>query len=229
MNNLSRGCIAEFIGTFALVFFGAASIVLTQDNIGAGSLVTVAMAHGLSLVVFVTACMYISGAQFNPAVSIGLLVIGKQKAPQAFAFIAAQLVAAVCAAGALVFLLGRDMTDPVRLGATLGSLTDAGDIKAVLGIEFLMTFALMFVIMATVVDDRAHKLGGFCVGLVVAMCIVAFGPLTGASMNPARSFGPALYGYWDMHWVYWAAPIAGAITAAVVYKVVWESGDEADS
>lgn len=228
MNNLSRGCIAEFIGTFALVFFGAASIVLTQDNIGAGSLVTVAMAHGLSLVVFVTACMYISGAQFNPAVSIGLLVIGKQKAPQAFAFIAAQLVAAVCAAGALVFLLGRDMTDPVRLGATLGSLTDAGDIKAVLGIEFLMTFALMFVIMATVVDDRAHKLGGFCVGLVVAMCIVAFGPLTGASMNPARSFGPALYGYWDMHWVYWAAPIAGAITAAVVYKVVWESGDEED-
>jgi len=232
MHALARGCLAEFLGTFALVFFGAGSIILTASPYPgvepAGSLVTVALAHGLVLTVFVTACLYVSGSQFNPAVSIGLLAIGKQDARTAGAYILSQLLAAASAAGMLVFLLGAKeptstMIEEARLGATLGelSLGEAANPLAVFGLELLMTFALMFMILAAVVDGRAHKLGGFCVGLTVATCIVGFGPLTGASMNPARSFGPALYGHWQMHWVYWVAPILGAVFAALVYKFAW--------
>jgi len=232
MNALIRGGLAEFLGTFALVFFGAGSIILTQspypDIDPHGSLVTVALAHGLVLTVFVTACFYVSGAQFNPAVSIALLAIGKQDLRTTTAYIISQLFAAVSGAGMLVLLLGRDeptrgMLEHARLGATLGLLSsgETANPFAVFGLEVLMTFALMFIILAAVVDQRAHKLGGFCVGLVVATCIVGFGPLTGASMNPARSFGPALYGHWDMHWVYWVAPIAGAVAAGLAYKHGW--------
>ncbi len=229
MNDMTRGCVAEFIGTFALCFFGCGSIILTQADIGAGSLTTVAIAFATVLAVFVTACMYISGAQFNPAVSFGLLAIGKQGLPRTVAFVLAQLIGAACACGALVLFIGRDVADAesVRVGASLGSMSDAGDTFGVFGLEFLQTFALMFVVMGAVVDRRAHKMGGVCVGLVVAACITAFGPYTGSSMNPARSFGPALYGHWDMHWVYWAAPIAGAVAAAVVYKAVWGSDRDA--
>lgn len=235
MNQLIRGTISEFIGTFALVFFGAGSIVLTHPDIGHGNLVSIALAHGLVLTVFVTACMYVSGAQFNPAVSIALIVAGKQDVKTAFVYIIIQLIAAACAAGLLVLLIGSEITrhESVRLGATLGALssgtTDADgheiigpSLLGVFGLEVVQTFALMFVILAAVVDERAHKLGGFCVGLVVAMCIVAFGPLTGSGMNPARSFGPALYGFWDMHWVYWVAPIVGASLAVPVYRAVWD-------
>ncbi len=223
---LFRGSVAEFIGTFALVFFGAGSIVLTQQAIGAGNLVTVALAHGLVLTVFVTACMYISGAQFNPAVTIGLMLIGKESARQGVAFVIVQLFAGACAAGMLMLLLGGELAnnEEVRLGATIGRFSDVGTAHAgrLFGLEFLQTFALMFVILAAVVDERSHKLGGFCVGLVVATCIVAFGPLTGASMNPARTFGPAIYGnYGEHHWVYWVATILGACCAALVYRVVW--------
>jgi MIP family channel proteins len=227
MNQLTRGCVAEFLGTFALVFFGCGSIVLTQGSIGAGSLMTVAAAHATALIVFVGACMYVSGAQFNPAVSIGVALAGKQSWVQAGAFIVVQLVASACAAGLLVAVLGRGMTDPVNLGATLGSMTLEGVGKNAVGaavLEGVMTFALMFVIFAAVVDERAHRLGGLCVGLTVLACIVGFGPLTGASMNPARTFGPLLY-HWEVHapvvWVYVAGPVAGAAAAAAVYKVVW--------
>jgi len=226
MNPLTRGMIAEFIGTFALVFFGAGSIVVAGPMIDAGSLMTVATAHGMSLVVFVTACMYISGAQFNPAVSIALAVIGKQKPDQAIAFIVAQCVAAVAAAGLILLFFGEALAqgEGVRLGATLGRFSTVGheNLVGLIGLEIVASFALMFVIMSAVVDDRAHKLGGLCVGLVVMMCIVAIGPVTGASMNPARSLGPAVFGHWDVHWVYWVAPITGAVLAALVYRAVFE-------
>ncbi|MFM9995415.1 MAG: aquaporin [Phycisphaerales bacterium] len=225
MSKLAQGCVAEFLGTFALVFFGVGSIILTQPATGgAGSLVTVALAHGLILSIFVTACMYVSGAQFNPAVSIALAVIGKQSGKQAAAFILAQLLAAACGAGLWQLVLGPGTAnaDAVKLGATIGSLTVAGDTPAVLGIEVVLTFALMVSILMGTVDERAHKLGGFTIGLTVAACILAAGPLTGASMNPARTFGPALCGrHWDMHWVYWAAPLLGATAAALVYRSVW--------
>jgi MIP family channel proteins len=222
LNKLARGCVAEFLGTFALTFFGAASIVLTDDRIKAGSLPTIALAHGLVLSVFVPACMYISGAQFNPAVSLGLVVAKVQSLQRAVVFIVVQCVASIAAAGALLGMVREYATGPARLGATLGMLSDQGNVAAVMCIEAILTFVLMFVILAAVVDARAHKMGGFVVGMAVAAGICAAGPLTGASMNPARSLGPALVGgYWEMHYAYWIAPIAGAALAGLVYRFVW--------
>lgn len=225
-----RGSIAEFIGTFALVFFGAGSIILTHESVGAGSLVSVALAHGMILAVFVTGCMYVSGAQFNPAVSVALILIGKQSAQRGTIFIATQLLAAASAAGMLVLLLGQETanSEQVRLGATLGrySLGETAHAGRLFGLEFLQTFALMFTFLAVTVDERAHKLGGISIGLVVAACIVSFGPLTGSSMNPARTFGPALYGNaGEHHWVYWVATTLGACAAALVYRAVWMNGE----
>lgn len=227
MTKLVRACIAEFLGTFALTFFGAASIIMTDDSIKAGaSLITIALAHGLVLSIFVPACMYISGGQFNPAVSLGLVVARVQSLRQAAVFIVVQCIASIAAAGALLAMLGDLATGSARLGATLGRLSDAGNIGAVMGIEAILTFTLTFVILAAVVDKRAHKMGGFVVGMAVAAGICAAGPLTGASMNPARSLGPALVGnYWEMHYAYWLAPITGAVIAGLVYRFVWLSGD----
>ncbi len=227
MNTLTRGMVAEFMGTFLFVFFGCASIIMTQKDLGAnGSLVTIALAHGLTLGVMITACMYVSGGQLNPAVSIGLVVAGKQKPVQAVAFIVAQLLAASCAAGMLQLILSPDVANhqSVKLGATIGTLTNHVNTQGVFLVEAIATFALMVSVLMSTVDARAHKLGGLVIGLTLAAAIMAIGPLTGASLNPARTFGPAICGsHWDMHWVYWAGPVFGASAAAFVYKVVWDS------
>ncbi len=237
MRDLGRGCIAEFLGTFALVFFGCGSIVLTHEAppmTGPGNLLTVGLAHAAVLMVFVSACLYLSGSQFNPAVSIGVLIAGRQSVGRTAAFIATQLFAAACAAGALVTVLGRGLTDPVMLGATLGSMTIGGASQPMgaLVLEGIMTFALMFVIFAAIVDKRATPAAGFYVGGTVLACILSFGPLTGASMNPARTFGPMLY-HWEAHapvlWVYLIGPTLGAGAAALLYRFVWAPTNNDDS
>jgi len=239
MNKLTKGCVAEFIGTFALCFFGCGSIVMTSGMAGgAGSLITVALAHGFVLAVFISGTMYISGGQLNPAVAVGVAVAGKQPWSQAGAFIVTQCIAGACGVGMMVFLLGQSPAmvsamESVNHGATLGAFSIGNEalgitpsVVAVLGLEALMTFALVFVVLTTAVDDRAHKLGGVCIGLTVAIGIVAFGPMTGASMNPARSLGPAFYGHWEMQWVYWVAPIGGAALAGFVYRGVWANAED---
>lgn len=224
-----REVASEFVGTFGLVFFGVLSIVLTSPAYGGGgSLLTVALAHALILGVCVAGFMYVSGAQFNPAVSIALAVIGKQSPARAALFVVVQLIAAASAAGLVRFILKNDAVvndpDKIALGATIGQLTREGNVAAVLALEAVATFFLMIVILMTAVDGRAHKLGGLCIGLVVGACILAIGPLTGASMNPARTFGPAVCGsHWtSMAWVYWVAPLAGAIAASALYRWVLE-------
>jgi MIP family channel proteins len=225
MNRLSAGCVAEFLGTFALTFFGAGAIIMTSLEAGAhGSLVTVALAHAFALFVFIAGCGYISGAQFNPAVSIGLIVAGKQSPFQAGAFIAAQLVGAVAAAGLLMAALTPEMANgAAKLGATLGRFSMDGTVFPLILLEGVATFCLMFVILTTAVDLRAHKLGGLPIALTVGACILAIGPITGASMNPARSFGPALVGnHWQVFYAYLIGPIGGACVAAVVYRTFWK-------
>jgi aquaporin Z len=229
MSGLAPACVSEFLGTAALVFFGCLSIVIGHPDLGgpgSSSLVSVALAHGLALAIFITAGGYISGGQFNPAVSIGLVVAGKQPPIRAAFFIFTQLLAGACAAGLIQAVLGPSVAnskDAGYLGATIGVLTRGENVPAVFLIEGIMSFALMFAVIAGTVDERANRLGGFVIGLTVTMCILAGGPLTGASMNPARTFGPAICGnHWDMHWVYWAAPITGASVAAVIWRVFWK-------
>ncbi len=219
-HSLASQCTAEFVGTFALMFAGGAAIIVS----GGDNVVAIALAHGLILGVMISALMHITGGQFNPAVSIALLVMGKQKPALAFAFVASQVGGAVVAAVLLkTFLAGA--YDVGNVGATLGALStgESANPMAVLGIEIVATFFLMFVIVGTAVDDRGvgknAAVGGFGIGLTLAACILAIGPATGASLNPARSFGPALVaGAWEMHWVYWIAPIIGAAIAGLVWK-----------
>lgn len=240
MPGIVKECVSEFVGTFALLLFGAGSIVMTHSPVAeispAGSLVSVAIAFGAVLTVFVAACIGVSGAQFNPAVSITLTALGMQTARKTALFIAVQCVAAASGVGAIVLFMGGDpeygaSIEAVRHGASLGgmSLGERANPVGVLGIEALMTFALMFVILCVVVGQKSRIKAGAAVGTVVAACVVGFGPVTGASMNPARSFGPALYGHWDMHWVYWAGPIAGALLAGVVWKLAFvEAGADGE-
>ncbi len=207
------------------MFVGGGAIIVT----GGDNLVAIALAHGLILAVMVSATMHISGGQINPAVSIALVLIKKQAVPRAVVFIVAQLAGAIAAAFLLKALLS-DVYDVGNVGATLGPLSTSGSehvsVVGTLALEAIATFILMFVIMGTVVDDRGvgrtTAVGGFGVGLTVAAALLCIGPLTGASLNPARSFGPALIaGAWDMQWAYWVGPILGAATAALAYKLTF--------
>lgn len=226
---LPRELAAEVIGTFALVFCGCGAPIVAQeiDASSAGGLLLVALAHGAILVVCVAAFLRVSGAQFNPAVSIALIISGKQSPAKAALFIAVQLFAAAAACGMLVLILGRETADgAANLGATFGSLTHQANPVPLVLLEAVMTFFLMSIILNAIVDGQAETpiAAGLCVGLVVAAAIAASGPLSGASFNPARSFGPALYGHWDAHWAYWVGPTAGACAAAGLHRLIGKRG-----
>ena len=223
MDTPKRTLLAEFIGVFALTFVGGGAIIVT----GGENLIVIALAHGLILAVMVGALLHVSGAQFNPAVSISLALIGKQPWSRAFGFVIVQVLGGICAA----FLLKATMAHGFafaqeHIGETLGRYSGTSGeelISAwrVLVLEGVATFFLMWVIMGVAVDQSNAQHAGIAalaIGGVVAADILCFGPATGASMNPSRSFGPALVtGAWTLHWCYWVGPIIGASIAAFVY------------
>ena len=223
--------VAEFIGVFALTFVGGGAIIVTSGQ----ELIAISLAHGLILAVMVASLMHISGAQFNPAVSIALASRGKQSWSDPLSLSIVQLLGGIAAA----FLLKATMAPAFEfanshIGETLGKYSNASDpdmLSAwrVLVLEVLATFFLMWVIMGVAVDGKNVKDNGFAalaIGGVVAADIYCFGPATGASMNPARSFGPALVvSDWTLHWCYWVGPIVGAALAAFVYDRVMCTGD----
>ena len=241
-----RNMLAEAIGTFFLCFAGIAAILSTQAPLHSGAgLVGIALAHGLALSVGVNAFGGISGAHFNPAVTIGMLVTGRIKLDGALQYILAQLVGASVAAWACQSLFPAEAVNAAMLGIPLpapGNMPGTEGAWLTVGglctCEFILSFLLMTAIFGTAVDPRgqAVKIGGFGIGLTVAFDILACGPITGASMNPARSFGPALVykltggelgaGAFNLHWCYWAAPIAGAVVAALVYDNLLLGDDE---
>ena len=211
--------VAEFLGTFFFCFAGIAAILSTTDAVGSGAgIVGVALAHGLALSVAVNAFGGISGAHFNPAVSAGFLLTGRLPASRFAGYVVVQLAGAAAACRAI---FPPEAVTQAQLGIPLPAawVSTSGVLLA----EFIMTFLLMTAIYGTAVDERgrAVKIGGFGIGLTVAFNILAGGAVTGASMNPARSLGPALMmGNWQWHWAYWIAPIAGACVAAIVYEKV---------
>ena len=223
MNLLTRQCVVEFIGTFSLTFIGAGAIIAT----GGDNLVAIAFAHGLALSMAVYASGHISGGHINPAVTIGMLVTGKIKPPAAAAYIVVQLLGATLAAFILNSCLQGteafgEAVKTVKLGATLGALSTSENVATVIIIEAILTFLLVTTIFAVAVDKRGPKnIYGFAIGLTVCFDILCAGAYTGASMNPARSFGPALIGgHWDIHHCYWIGPIVGGVLAALVYDRV---------
>ena len=215
-----RAPLAEFIGTFFLCFAGIAAILSNTPAVGAGlGIVGIALAHGLALSVAVHAFGGVSGAHFNPAVTTGMLATGRISVPNALIYIVAQLLGATVAALVCKAAFPVEAVAAANLGIPLPAAWATTSV--VVGVEFVLTFLLMTAIFGTAVDERgpAVKIGAFGIGLAVTFDILAGGAVTGASMNPARSFGPAfVQGFWAWHALYWIAPIAGAVVAALVYE-----------
>lgn len=208
---------AEFVGTFALVFGGGGAIVAMRDA-GGAALPAIALAHGLILAIMVSATMRISG-HLNPAVTIGFLAVRRIEPMMAAVYLSGQLIGAVAAAYALKLLIPPDQFAAVH--GTVQEIAAGVSSGQAVALEAIATFFLVFAVFGTAVDPKAPNVGGFAIGLTIAVDILAIGPLTGASMNPARSFGPALvthnfYG----QFVYWVGPIVGGIAAAMLYDGV---------
>ena len=220
MPGLARRLVAEALGTFSFVFIGAAVVVVNGGfpNSGIG-LLGIALAHALALSIMITSTMTISGGHLNPAVTIGLLVGRRIDVVSAAAYIVTQLAAAVVAA----FLVKALLPAAAVRNALVGVPVIAGSVSLgqAIGIELVLTFFLVSAVYGTAVSADAPRVGGFGIGLVLLFDILVGGPLTGAAMNPARAFGPAVAaGEWVGHIVYWVGPLVGGIIAALV----WEYG-----
>lgn len=227
-----RKLVAELIGTFYLCFIGAGSILVNHHMGDSGfGLVGIALAHGLALSIAVTATMNISGGHINPAVTITMLVCGNIKLGEAIGYVIAQLVGGSIAGFFLLTIY--NVVSPTSIDATfLGTPALAAGVTFGMGVfvEVILTFLLLFSIFGTAVDPRAPKVGGFGIGLTVGFDILMGGPITGASMNPARTFGTALpirHFPIPEHFVYWIGPILGGVIAGLLYKyVILPSADE---
>src|ERR1051325_6584872 len=214
--SLLKPCVAEFIGTFALIFVGVIAIHNNTPTAGLG-LLGVALAHGLTIAVMATATGAISGGQLNPAVTFGLLVGGQMDVKKAAAYWISQLAGATVAAFVVLQMYKASGAGIVAAGTPDLS----GGVSTLHGIvlEAVLTFFLVFVIYGSAVDARGPKaVAGLAIGLTVTLDILVGGPLTGAAMNPARTFGPALVsGHWNNHLVYWTGPCLGGAAAGLVF------------
>jgi MIP family channel proteins len=210
---LLRRAGAEFVGTFALVSTGCGAIVVNHQT-DALSHVGVALTFGLVITVMIAALGHVSGAHFNPAVTLAFALVRRFSSREVPIYVVSQLFGAVCGAFLLRMLFGAT----ANLGATL---PNADPIRSLV-MEFFMTAGLMFVITAVATDSRVPSpLASIAIGASVALGALWGGPISGASMNPARSFGPALVAdVWSYQWVYWLSPILGAALGALVYEMI---------
>lgn len=208
-----RPCLAEFIGTFALIFVGIGAIKTAGDDV-----LAVALAHGLTITAFVAATLHISGGQLNPAVTFGLVCGGHMTIAAAIRYWIAQLLGGFCAGLACLALFGRDVvvsgTPQLAINLTPGQG---------IAVEAILTFFLVFVVHATAVDTRGRTPAALAIGSTITLDILFGGPLTGAAMNPARVFGPALAAnFWHAHYVYWIGPLMGGMLGGLVYRLFIE-------
>ncbi|MCC7104601.1 MAG: aquaporin [Chloroflexi bacterium] len=212
------------------MFAGGGAIITSATLLGsnaansslvaAASLIFIGLAHGLGIGVMIAAAGHISGGVYNPAITVGLVATRKLPVMKGVYYIVAQLLGGVVAALLLKVLFPADAVNATKLAVpALGA--GVSPLQGV-GIEFILTFFLQFVIFGTAIDKRGPAtIAGLAIGLTIAMDVFAAGPLTGAAMNPARSFGPALIqGAWADQWVWWVGPILGALAAALLHNSV---------
>ena len=216
-----KALIAEFIGTFTLIFIGVGAIGADHITGGKLGLTGIALAHGLAIACMASATAAVSGGHLNPAVTLGLFSAKKINAPNTVGYIIAQCLGAIAAA----FLIKQCIPADTLTAVGMGTPALGDGISSTMGLmtEIILTFFLVFVIYGTAVDKRAPKVGGLFIGLAVSLDILMGGPISGAAMNPARHLGPALFGGGLQNiWIYWVGPVAGGILAAQVYKNVLE-------
>ncbi|XP_058090209.1 aquaporin TIP3-1-like [Magnolia sinica] len=216
-----RAALSEFVATFIFVFAGEGSVLalgkLYQDTSPASGLVAVAVAHALALFAAVAISINISGGHVNPAVTFGALAGGRISVLRAVFYWVAQLLGAVVAS-----LLLRLTTDGMR---PVGFVVASGvGVWHALLLEIVMTFGLVYTVYATAIDPKRGNLGTIAplaIGFIAGANILAGGPFDGASMNPARAFGPALVGWrWRYHWIFWVGPFVGATIAGLMYEIL---------
>jgi MIP family channel proteins len=215
--------VAEGLGTFGLVFAGCGAIMIDTLSGGQITHVGVGLVFGLIITVMIYAFGHISGAHFNPAVTLAFVLVRHFPVRRLIGYWIAQLLGATLAAGCLRLLFGN----VAHLGATLP--TGSGGAWQSFGLEALLTFFLMIVIMAMATDTRAvGQAAALAIGATVALEALFAGPICGASMNPVRSLGPALLsGTWTAQWVYLIAPPLGAVAGALLYRWMREAEKQA--
>jgi MIP family channel proteins len=233
VKRIGEQMIAEFIGTMLFVFIVAGSVIVfglvvsrgnLDPTLAAVGLVPIALAQGLGLAIMVSNSAHISGGHLNPAVTVSIWVAGKIDAVRALLYIVAQLAGAAAGAGILSVIVPKSIWNQTHLGATTVNLHPFGSINFSPGravfFEAMITFILVYTVFATAVDERGSfkALSGLPIGLAVSVGVLIGGYFTGGSMNPARSFGPALIsGHWTDFWVYIIGPVTGGILAAALY------------
>jgi MIP family channel proteins len=211
--DVGRRCIAEFIGTFTLIFIGGGAGIVTGQDI-----VAVALANGLAIGIMVSNLGHISGGHFNPAITLGFLTTKRIEIRIAVPYWIAQFSGAVAAAAILRGLFPRPLF--------LGAVPHTGNFGAGKGlvVEMILTFFLVWAVFATAVDPRGafKAIAGLAIGLTITIDVFMGGPLTGAAMNPARAFGPELIGnFWGDAWIYYLGPAIGGVVAAVAYDYLY--------
>lgn len=208
---MARELAAEFIGTFALILVGAGAAA-----IGVGGLVGVAFAHGLVVLAFAYIHGHISGSHINPAVTAGVWAAGKIDAGRAVSYMVFQLLGGIAGAFVLRYVLGGPES-----GLGLTQLSAETSVSAGLTLEAVMTFFLAYAVLQAAVAGKAGDLAGVAIGMTLVFCILLGGPLTGASLNPARSLGPAMAaGDFNLLWLYFVGPSLGGVVAGFLYRYV---------
>lgn len=220
MYNFPQRLTAEFLGTFALIFFGAGAVCVdwyphASNVLG---LFGIAAVNGLAFAIMVCALGHISGGHFNPAITIAFWVTKRLNTVETIAYWAAQLVGAIAAA----YLLKSIIPDDTWRAVALGTPMFARDFTRLSGmlLEGLATFFLVFTVFATSVDERSwsRPVSGFASGLSITLGMILAGPFTGGALNPARALGPALASaHWQNHGIYWVGPLAGGFLAGLLY------------
>ena len=219
MNGMGRALTAEFIGTFALIFMGAGAGTIAGMGSG-GSLITVALAHGLTIMIMASAYGHISGIHINPAVTIGTWAAGKFEAAKVGPYIVAQLLGGIAAAFVLRFAISGGVD--VGLGATVINYSQT-TLPGAFVLEMIAAFFLVNAVLNAGISGKGGSLAPLGIGLTLGVSIMFFGPLTGASLNPARTVGPAVAaGIYNDIWVYIVATIVGGILAGLLYRYYLE-------
>ena len=230
-----RAYLAEGIATYGLVFFGPLSVILAISAFGESlttqSVLFIALAHGGAIALMIYTFGHISGAHINPAVTIPMMITKKIGIVDGIGYIASQLIGAVAAAATLKVILPE-------LGVKVNFGTQGGpsellnkSVSSGFAVEAILTFFLVVVIFMTAVHKKASPgWHGFTIGGMIFLIHLIAVPLTGASVNPARTFGPALIsGFWEYHWLYWAAPILGGIIAGLIMNYVYVNKAEKEA
>jgi MIP family channel proteins len=222
--SLSKAALAELIGTFTLTFIGAGAGAAAGSNAGVPGLISVALAHGVALMIIVYTWGTVSGAHVNPAVTLGVLFGGKIDLGKAIVYWIAQFLGAIAAAYVLLHLVGFDA---LRLGQTLGKFSGSGGLEVdpirTVVLEAILTFFLVSAVMSCGIFNNFGNAVGLAIGFVLTADILCGGPYTGASMNPARSLGPFLaLNNLGPFWMYLVGPAIGGAIAGLLYGFVIE-------